>query len=197
MKRPALPVIIDATAFFGFVALTTTGVLLRYILPPGSGRFSTIWGLDRHQWGAIHFWIAVAFFSILAVHLALHWRWVRNVMTGRPREGSGLRAGLGVVGLAAGIALAASPLLAPVERDVSIKGASSPAGNRDDAIAIHGSMTLRDVEATTGVPAAHIIKALKLPESISADEQLGPLRRKYGFEMNDVREIVKTYQDQQ
>jgi hypothetical protein len=194
MKRANLPMIIDAAAFFGFVVLTTTGVLLRYILPPGSGRRSTIWGLDRHEWGTVHFWIAVAFFSILAIHLALHWRWVRNVVTGRPREGSGLRASLGIVGLAAGIALAASPLLAPVERDVPTSGAPSPGGDHTDGIAIHGSMTLKDVETATGVPAAHLIRALGLPESTSVDEQLGHLRRTHGFQMNDVREAVKAYQ---
>jgi hypothetical protein len=197
MKRPNLPVIIDSVAFFGFVLLTTTGVLLRYLLPPGSGHHSTIWDLDRHNWGGIHFWIAVIFFSILAVHLVLHWRWIRNVVTGRPREGSGLRAGLGIVGLAAGVALAMSPLLAPVETDVSGKGPSSPARYNDGDIPIQGSMTLKDVEETTRVPATYIIEGLKLPESISPDEPLGRLKRTYGFEMSDVRELVNEYKKRQ
>ena len=99
MKRVSLNFIVDVVAFAGFVMLTTTGVLMRYILPPGSGHYSTIWGMDRHEWGGIHFWVSVLFFSILAFHLILHWRWIVSVVTGRPREGSGLRAGLGIVGL--------------------------------------------------------------------------------------------------
>lgn len=65
MKRINLNFIIDVAAFVGFVMLTTTGVLMRYILPPGSGRYSTIWSLDRHEWGGIHFWISIIFFPYL------------------------------------------------------------------------------------------------------------------------------------
>ena len=56
-------------------------------------------------------------------------------------------------------------------------------------------MTLKDVEETTGVPATYIIESLKLPDSIPAEEQLGHLKRKYGFEIDDVREIVKEYKN--
>ena len=98
MKRSKLNFIIDIGAFAGFVVLTTTGILMRYSLPPGSGHHSSIWGLDRHQWGGVHFWVSMTFFFILALHLLLHWRWIAAVVRGRPRKGSGLRAGLGIVG---------------------------------------------------------------------------------------------------
>lgn len=194
MKRTHLNFIIDAVAFVGFVLLTTTGVLMRYILPPGSGHYSTIWGLDRHEWGGIHFWISMAFFSVLALHLLLHWRWLASVVTGRSAEGSGFRVGLGIVGLAAGVALGISPLLMPVERDLTGNGKSLLSSHKYEGISIRGSMTLKEVEETTGVPAGFIIGELKLPGSISVDDQqLGSLRRQYGFEINDVREIVKDY----
>ncbi|MEJ2529375.1 MAG: DUF4405 domain-containing protein, partial [Gammaproteobacteria bacterium] len=114
MNRSGLNLAIDIVAFAGFVVLSTTGILMRYLLPPGSGHFSTIWGLDRHEWGTIHFWISALFFLILAFLLVLHWRWLVSVVTGRPREGSGLRVGLGIVGLVAVVALAMAPLLTPV-----------------------------------------------------------------------------------
>ena len=195
MKRANLNFIIDVVAFVGFVVLATTGVLMRYILPPGSGHSSTIWGLDRHEWGGVHFWISVAFFSSLAIHLVLHWGWIVNVVTGRPREGSGCRAGLGVVGLAAVVALAISSLLTPAQRDSSTKGASFLSSHEYEVMSVRGSMTLKEIEEATGVPATYIIESLKLPESISAEEQLGPLKRKYGFEIDDVREIVKEYKN--
>lgn len=195
MKRVRLNFIIDIVAFCGFVVLTTTGVLMRYSLPPGSGHYSTIWNLDRHDWGGIHFWVSVVFFLILALHLVLHWRWILSVITGRPREGSGLRVGLGIVGLIAVLALAASPLLMPVERNTSSKGESTFSSHKYEGISIRGSMTFREIEEATGVPADHIIKSLKLPETISTDEKLGPLKRQYGFEINEVREIVKEYSD--
>ena len=195
MKRVNLNFIIDAAGFVGFVLLTTTGVLLRYILPPGSGHYSTIWGLDRHEWGGIHFWISVAFFSLLALHLLLHWRWIINAVTGRPREGSGFRAGLGGVGLVTIVALALAPLLAPIERNSISRENSFLSSHKYEDIPIRGSMTLEEVEETTGVPASYVINSLKLPKSISTEEQLGKIKRLYGIELNDVREVIKKYKD--
>lgn len=196
MKRTKLNFIIDVVAFVGFIVLTTTGVLMRYILPPGSGRYSTIWSLDRHEWGGIHFWISFVFFLILALHLVLHWRWIVTVLSRRPREGSGLRVGLGIVGLITVIALSVSPLLTPVERDTSSKGGGpSFSSHESDEVSIDGSMTLKQVEEATGVPASHIIESLNLPETISVEERLGPLKREHGFEIYEVREIIKEYED--
>jgi hypothetical protein len=42
---------VDAVAFVAFVFLTTTGIPARYVLPPGSGLWATLWGLDRHERG--------------------------------------------------------------------------------------------------------------------------------------------------
>ena len=118
MARPKVNFVIDSCGFAGFVLLTATGVLMRYVLPPGSGRFTTLWTLDRHGWGNIHFWLAIAFLSVLVIHLFLHWRWIATVLRGRPREGSGARVALGTVGLFALLALAIAPFASPVEPDV-------------------------------------------------------------------------------
>ncbi|MEX0844285.1 MAG: DUF4405 domain-containing protein, partial [Balneolaceae bacterium] len=48
-----------------------------YILPPGSGS-ANIWGLTRHEWGDIHFWIAVIFAVTITVHLILHLPWIKG-----------------------------------------------------------------------------------------------------------------------
>jgi len=198
MNRTQLNVVIDAAAFVAFVLLTTTGVLMRYLLPPGSGHYAAIWGLDRHGWGGIHFWISVALFAVLSMHLVLHWRWILSVVTGRPRSGgSGLRAGLGVVGLIAVIALAVAPLATPVQKSSTPAAGSSLSAHPYEDIPVQGSMTLREVQAATGVPAAYIISALKLPPSVSPDQNLGFLKRMYGFEINQVREVIKDYRDSQ
>ncbi len=186
--------IIDAVAFVGFALLTTTGVLMRYILPPGSGHHSTIWRLDRHEWGGIHFWVSVALSFILALHLLLHWRWIVGVLTGRPREASGRRVALGIIGLMAVVSLAISPLISPVESAVNRRGVSSFSSHKHKAASIRGSMTLNEVEEITGVPVSYIIDQLKLPEPMSVEARLGPLKRQHGFEIDDVREIVKRHQ---
>jgi hypothetical protein len=113
MKR-TIVLLIDVVSFVGFAFLTTTGILLHYVLPPGSGRWSDIWGLSRHEWGAIHFYIAVAFFCVLSLHLIIHWRVLVNLLRGHRQAGASLRLGLGVVGVLTVLALAFSPLITPV-----------------------------------------------------------------------------------
>ena len=194
MKRPNLNFIVDSLGFAGFVLLTATGVLMRYVLPPGSGRSTTIWTLDRHEWGSIHFWIAIAFLAVLAFHLFLHWRWIATLMSGRPREGSGARLALGTVGLAALLALAIAPFLSPVERTGGEFHSPGPHSSELEGLdSIRGSMTLAEIQQATGVPVDYIIKGLGLPTGVQRDERLGRLKTTHGFAIDDVRRIVQTY----
>jgi hypothetical protein len=194
MRKPTRNLVVDGLAFAGFLLLVTTGVLMRYVLPPGSGRRAAIWGLDRHGWGDLHFWIAVVFFTILAFHLILHWKWISSVLRGLPREGSGLRVGLGLTGLAAVVALALAPLLTPVERIETGSGDGEYAGRLGSGPeTVRGELTLRELEAQTGVPAGHLLRELGLPEQVPRDEPLGKLRLQYGFDMAVVRRIVADY----
>jgi hypothetical protein len=58
------------------------------------------------------------FFSVcLQFNLVLHWRWIASVVAGRPREGSGLRVGLGIIGLLALVAFSISPLITPMKKN--------------------------------------------------------------------------------
>jgi hypothetical protein len=194
MKRPNVNFVVDFLAFSGFVLLTATGVLMRYVLLPGSGHFTTIWTLDRHEWGSIHFWIAIAFLAVLALHLFLHWRWIATLMSGRPREGSGARVALGTVGLLALLTLAVAPFLSPVEReDGSPRWPQAHSSEVEGLESIRGSMSLAEVEKATGVPAGHIIEELGLPSGADHSERLGRLRTAYGFTIDDVRRIVQVY----
>jgi hypothetical protein len=192
VKRPNLNFLVDAAAFAAFVLLTSTGVLMSYILPPGSGHFSTLWGMDRHEWGRIHFWIAVALMAFLGQHLLLHWRWIVGMVKGQPGEGFRMRTSLSVVGLLALIALSALPFLGRVEQ-----GGEPPHKMRSEdhdkveGYRIDGTMTLADIERLTGVPTAVILRELGLPADLPRDEQLGRLRRQYGFELQDVREVLR------
>jgi hypothetical protein len=194
LRRTTLNFIVDFAGFAAFVLLAASGVLMRYVLPPGSGHFSTVWGLDRHEWGSIHFWVAVGFLSVLALHLFLHWRWIVTVLRGRPREGSGARMGLGVVGLLALLVLAIAPLLSPVERSGGETAVPHSPGFEREGL-IRGSMTPQEVEEATGVPAEHILRELGLPPGLPGDERLGVLKRAHGFTMEEVRRIVQVYQE--
>lgn len=93
------------------------------------------------------------------------------------------------------------------EKDVrpnDLEGAASPAepargsqhsqegGHhaRVGSIAITGQQTLPDLESATGIPARTIARELGLPEGVPTNETLGRLRRLYGFEIQDVRDLV-------
>lgn len=80
MSRTLLNIIIDILAALSFVGMIATGYLLRFPLPPGSNKTHMLWGLTRHQWGDIHFWISLALLLIMLVHLALHWNWIVTVI---------------------------------------------------------------------------------------------------------------------
>lgn len=192
MKRPNLNFLVETAAFAAFVLLTSTGVLMSYILPPGSGHFSTLWGMDRHGWGRLHFWIAVVLMGFLGLHLLLHWKWVTGMVKGQPGEGFRMRTALSVVGLLALIALSVLPFLGRIEH-----GGDPPHKMRSEdhdkieGYRIDGTMTLADVERLTGVPATVILRELGLPADLPKEEQMGGLRKRYGFELHDVREVVR------
>ncbi len=198
MRKAKLNFVVDAAAFAAFVFLTATGVLVRYVLPPGSGHFNTLWGMDRHEWGQLHFWIAIILMAALGFHLFLHWRWVVCMVKGRPREGSGFRVALAVVGVTALAGLALAPFFGRVEQTGEpphkMRITEPSEGSVDQ---IDGSMTLNEVEQLTGVPTAVILRELGLPSQVPVDVRLGRLRKQHGFELHDVREIVRRHIEEQ
>lgn len=192
MKRTDVNFLVDAAAFAVFVFLVVTGVIMKFLLPAGGGHSVTIWGLDRHGWGDVHFWLSVGFLAALALHLYLHWKWIVAVLRGRPREGSGMRLGLGVLGLTALLAIAAAPLLSPVERVENSRIGIEPRwGLSAEAEALQGSTTLADVIGMTGVSLDFLIQALGLPPDVSLDDRLGQIAREGGVSVAEVREIVE------
>lgn len=81
MRRSTLNFLIDVISFAVFLGMIATGLLIRFVLPPGSrgGKGLSLWDLDRHEWGDLHFWLAITLFGLLLVHLVLHWSWVCQV----------------------------------------------------------------------------------------------------------------------
>ena len=194
MKRSTLNLIIDAAALAGFVLLTTTGLLLHYILPHGSGNYLTIWALNRHEWASIHFWISVVFLILLAIHVVLHWSWIINIITRRYREGSSLRVGIGIVAILVLVAFSISPLITPVEKTLKRTSDNTVMSDqKQENVHIRGSMTLMDVEKVYGIPIKQIIEKLKLPISISSEERIGTLKRTYGFTTSDIRDVIREH----
>ncbi len=91
MKRSTLNFVIDLLGFVVLLGLACTGFIIRYILPPGTGgrgqalhggqgggHIEQLWSMTRHEWGDIHFYLAVLFVILMTVHVILHWNWVKN-----------------------------------------------------------------------------------------------------------------------
>ena len=103
MKRTTLDFTIDLLAFIDLICLTTTGLIMKYVLPPGSGgrgralreghgseHIQSLFSLGRHDWGDIHFYLAVGFVVLMIIHLILHFNWIKNYCKSlfRPSKGS-------------------------------------------------------------------------------------------------------------
>lgn len=73
---------IDIFMLVLMMPLAGIGFLMKYILVPGtrrnelygSGVDLEFLGMDRHEWGQIHFLISIVLLVLLALHIILHWK---------------------------------------------------------------------------------------------------------------------------
>ena len=95
MRRVTLNFIVDLIAFVNLLLLAATGAVMKWVLPPGSGgghgygfrggrgpgpgvgQVRQLFGLGRHDWGDIHFILALLFAFLILVHIILHWTWIK------------------------------------------------------------------------------------------------------------------------
>jgi len=95
MLRSTVNFILDSVSFLNLLGLIFTGFIIKYILPPGSGRgygrgfrggrggeaapveqIRQFLSLGRHDWGDVHFYLAVVFVVLMIIHVILHWTWI-------------------------------------------------------------------------------------------------------------------------
>lgn len=125
MARSTLNFVIDLVTFFVMLGMIATGLLIRFVLPPGSGERRSLWDYTRHDWGDVHFWLAVTLGGLVLVHLALHWGWVCSLVSrwfasaeARARPKSALRRNLVGAALVLSVAGAVGGFLWVAERSV-------------------------------------------------------------------------------
>lgn len=92
MSRNTMNFILDLVSFLNLLGLTFTGFVMKYILPPGTGgsgrilrgstgrgiRAQELLSMTRHEWGSIHFYLAIVFVVLMITHIILHWRWIKH-----------------------------------------------------------------------------------------------------------------------
>ena len=125
MSKGKLNLLIDVLAYLGMVSMVSTGLLLMYIMPPGTGGCHgeggariTLMGLSRHGWGKVHWYVAIGLIAIAVIHVLLHWRWVTNTLGSLLRRSTARTAAGAVPLLVLGIvggAVIATPWVAGTE----------------------------------------------------------------------------------
>ena len=213
MKRNVINFLIDLISAAVMAAMLATGLLIRFVLPPGGGSRRVLWGYGRHDWGDLHFWLAVTATGILVLHVALHWQWVcamvgRLLPGGRKQPAGALRRHVGGIVAIAVMASLFTGFVGLAQRSVrasasaaSDRGGGAQTGQhvgvtegraiaaRDDGGPfIQGSMTLTEVAEKCGLSEQTVRSRLELAADEPADERLGRLSKKYGFAMQDARE---------
>ena len=91
MRRNSVNFVIDLVSFIDLLGLIFTGFIIKFILPPGTGgrgrlihgghgreHIKELWSMTRHEWGDIHFYLAVLFAILMVVHIILHWGWIKS-----------------------------------------------------------------------------------------------------------------------
>ena len=91
-KGARLNVAINLVVAISFVLVSVSGIY--FLLWPAGGNSETVWDM-------IHTWSGVAMIAATVVHLAIHWRWVKNV-TVRLMRSLGPERGVPVVQMPAG-----------------------------------------------------------------------------------------------
>jgi hypothetical protein len=137
MNKTKLNFVIDALMFLCMTAIAGLGFLMKYVLLPG--RESTIkygrmvelslFGLDRHDWGAIHLYLGFLLLALLALHIVLHWQMIPGLfarLVASARE----RWKLAVIY----VVLAAALILFPFLFSPEVKDAGAGQGRRYGAL---------------------------------------------------------------
>ena len=103
-NRIRLNFIIDLLMFLVMMAVIGIGLLIKYVLVPGSRRWDiyvrnvdlTLWGWDRHQWGTVHLILGAILSLLLVLHIVFHWRQIVCMYRQFVRRFSWKLAGIGL-----------------------------------------------------------------------------------------------------
>ncbi len=191
MRRNVLNFLVDLATLLAILALAATGLVMRFVLPPGTGGRGgggglALWGLGRHGWGDIHFWTSAVLAGLLVVHVALHWSWVcftaarllegsvESVQGRARRHVSGVVLLVAVIVLLGGFTWYARRCVEPAAGD---GGGSGPRWHRDaseQGKPHEGGRRMRRRGGEGGTrPAAGVLRATGNLPGVSADDASG------------------------
>ncbi len=246
--KPKLNLVIDTLMFLVLMSVAGLGFLMKFVLLPGykiNEIYGTdtdlfFWGLDRHQWGAIHLYLALSMLFLLILHIIFHWNSIVCIFK-RMVPGRAMRWIITTIFTILAISLVLVPVLVKPEvaehqrtlhrnrvegeygtglhrrQNVQLTEEQpspeviattpeavepeEPSGHQDrqdtEAVEVHlhnqvdidGTMTLQEIASRYNISVDELAAAIDVPTDY-AYERLGRLRRRYGFDMDDLREFV-------
>lgn len=88
MKRSNLNLIIDIILLLLLAAVSGIGILMKYIMPSNysvrregaTSYASDVLGMNRHEWGYIHWILSLLLLLLVLVHIILHWKMIVNTI---------------------------------------------------------------------------------------------------------------------
>ena len=199
-------IIIDCILYLNLLTISFTGLLLKFVLIPGSEE-NQLYGknvdlyflnLNRHAWGNIHFILSLCFIGLTLFHLILHWKQIKSLIS-KLLNSTPTSKLFAFVFLALTIlAIGAVAVIKPEIREHSPKylnqtGKTQTTINQEYSnlnIEIWGSMSLKQVANKYQIPLSVFEKELSIPIS-SKDEKIGVLKRRYGFSMQDLKTLIR------
>jgi hypothetical protein len=143
--------------------------------------------------------------GLLAVHLALHWKWIACVVKGQPTRASGRRLAMGAFGLIAVLALTAIPLVSSTRTttrrellsiNLPAAGAAAESERHEASDAstawLRGSLTFQEVAQTSGRSVSWLVEQLDLPARTMPSDRVGPVLRANGMRLGDLRRLLSS-----
>ena len=202
--------IVDILMFIFMMAIGGTGFLIRYVLIPGKDRAMVygksvdlyFLGMDRHEWGEIHYIMSIILIVLVVLHIVLHWK-MTVCMFSRLISSGTLRIVLAVGFVLLSILLLSfSFFISPEVREDSGHGGEGHShGEHVESaeifsIEIKGYMTFDEISEKYNVPAEYLKEKLSVDKSVGNSEKLGQIKNDYGFSMSDVEELIKNYNNE-
>jgi hypothetical protein len=213
MKRSDWQYLIDSLLFITIIGIVFIGFLLGLVLPEGpsvSESSKYFLRIHRHDWGHIHFYLSIAFTTLLIIHLFLSWRWIKGkakqifknswstlliltlvIAVATPLFFWSLWPKYSQVYAEYGLGPRKNSAPLSLYREDARQALGNPLDQREENyLLVTGQTTLADLEKSTGISSDVIIEQLGLPKRTKPNETLGRLRKRFGFELQDVRDII-------
>ena len=205
MKKSDWQYLIDTLLFISIMGIVFIGFLLGLVIPKGPSVAESskyFLGLHRHGWGNIHFYLSIAFTILVLIHLLFSWKWIKNkakqIFKKTWQTSLFMILLLGLI----------TPLLlwnfwpkyaeTYADQGIGQRGREVTLGSQESIlpqegegyIVVTGQVTLADLEKATGISHQAIIEKLDLPKRTKQNETIGQLGKRYGFDLQNVRDII-------